>query len=129
MVALKVRHSLFAYWVAVKVNGGSHVLVTLADLVNGDSSQSKGGLAFMSVFDGTTPEYPPLNDVLQSHLVSCGICQSSLEKKPVGIGGTPNLCSEWFSILEKFAQMEGELNNVVSHDEYGNEANTRPEVA
>jgi hypothetical protein len=76
----------------------------------------------MSLFDGTTPEYPPLNDVLQAHLKQCARCSESLKRKPVGLGSKPALCSEWFRIIDEWADQEGKANNIVAHDEYGNEA-------
>jgi hypothetical protein len=122
VVALKQKRSLFAYWVAARVNGGNHVHVTILALENGVCNQSNGGQVSMKEFDGTGEEYPPLNDVLQNHLTGCKFCQSSLNKRPVAMGGKPNLCSEWFAILADYAQMEGKVNNVVARDEYGNAA-------
>lgn len=73
--------------------------------------------------DFTSSEYPPLSDVLQKHLTGCSQCQESLSKKPVAnLGGVAVLCSEWFAILRDYAQHEGEVNNIVRHDEYGNYA-------
>jgi hypothetical protein len=76
----------------------------------------------------TSKEYPPLNDVLLMHLNGCEKCQESLKDKPVPnvrlMGMRPSkLCSEWYEIIEDYAQYEGQVNNIVSHDEYGNEAN------
>jgi hypothetical protein len=123
--ALHRGHSLFVFWVAVRVNGGNHVIVTLKEpILNGVSSIGfSERQPFMSESDFTGTEFPSLNDVLQKHLAGCNICQSSLDMKPVpNLGGTPRLCSEWFEIISDYAQYEGEVNNVVARDEFGNEA-------
>lgn len=71
--------------------------------------------------DFTSSEYPPLSDVLEKHLTGCQQCQESLSKRPIAnLGGGTVLCSEWFAILRDWAQREGEVNNVVAHDEFGN---------
>lgn len=73
--------------------------------------------------DFTSAEYQPLADVLENHLTGCEQCQQSLKAKPVpNLGGKPSLCPEWFGILRDYANYEGQVNNVVRHDEFGNYA-------
>lgn len=36
------------------------------------------------------------------------------------------LCSDYTLIIEVWAQQEGEINNIVAHDEYGNYASDTP---
>lgn len=79
----------------------------------------------MTDSDGTNLEYPPLSAVLAKHYETCSQCQASEKKKPVAIAGTPVLCSKWFAILRAYADHEGEVNNIVGHDEYGNSAANR----
>jgi hypothetical protein len=33
-----------------------------------------------------------------------------------------NLCSDYRAIIQEWADREGEVNNIVDHDEYGNQA-------
>lgn len=82
----------------------------------------------MSESDGTTTEYPPLSDVVTAHQNGCETCQQNRERKPIpNLGGSPTLCSELIGIFQQYAQREGEVNNIVAHDEYGNAA-PRPEA-
>lgn len=90
--------------------------------MNMDGSEYSGTRQSMNDTDFTHSEYPPLSDVLQKHLTGCEQCQSSLEKKPARLGENPVLCSEWFNILRDYAQTEGQVNNIVAHDEYANNA-------
>lgn len=82
----------------------------------------------MSESDSTNTEYPPLSDVVNAHLTGCLVCQDNMKKKPV-----PNVlppvaqdkitCSSLLAIYKRYADYEGRVNNIVAHDEYGNEAN------
>lgn len=40
----------------------------------------------------------------------------------MGLGQVTGLCSEYWSIIQDFADREGEVNNIVAMDEYGNPA-------
>ena len=73
-------------------------------------------------YDFTGKEFPPLYDVQQKHLETCEQCAASLRGKPVSLGEKPKLCSEWFHIIYSYAQMEGQVNNIVAEDEHGNVA-------
>lgn len=76
--------------------------------------------------DSTNSEYPLLNDALQNHLTGCAQCQMGTEMgTPVpnlNKSGKVPLCQEWFRIISDYAQHEGQVNNIVARDEYGNEA-------
>jgi hypothetical protein len=76
----------------------------------------------MTSSDFMSPEYPQLNDELSEHLDGCETCQAGVKAKPVAIAAKPQLCSKWFAIIQKWADKEGAINNIVAHDEYGNEA-------
>lgn len=79
----------------------------------------------MSNTDSTNSESLPLNDVLQNHLTGCEQCQSSVregERPVANVNGTPKLCAEWFRIIREWSAYEGKVNNIVAHDEFGNEA-------
>lgn len=72
--------------------------------------------------DFTGKEFPPLNDVLQRHLIGCRQCRESLEERPTGFGQRTTLCSEWQEIITNYADQEGKVNNVVARTEYGYDA-------
>lgn len=77
----------------------------------------------MSQYSFGTGEYPPLNDAVKTHLDGCLICQVNLRRKPVpNVGGNKNVCSDLLAIYQAYADYEGEVNNIVAHDEYGNHA-------
>lgn len=77
----------------------------------------------MNSSNGETPERPPLNVAITAHLNGCGVCQANLKRKPVpNLGGSPTLCSELLDIHRIYAEWEGEVNNIVARDEYGNSA-------
>lgn len=82
----------------------------------------------MSESGSSSTEYPPLNDVLASHLTGCAQCQESLKRKPVGNleGHNDTHCAEWWQVIEEWSRREGYVNNVVAHDEHGNQARTSP---
>lgn len=78
----------------------------------------------MKYFDSTTKENPLLSDVLEAHLQECRRCRPE-KRAPIpnlNPGGGSSLCSEWFEIIRQYAVFEGVVNNVVAHDEFGNEA-------
>lgn len=66
----------------------------------------------------------PQSDVVTEHLTGCARCQELQTKPPVanlnplGMG----VCSDLLAIFQWYADYEGEVNNVVNHDEYGNYA-------
>jgi hypothetical protein len=66
---------------------------------------------------------PLLADLLSLHLTLCSNCQP--DQRPVGLGGKSRLCSGYWELVQKWADREGQLNNVVAHDEYGNQADTQ----
>jgi hypothetical protein len=61
---------------------------------------------------------------LKEHLESCSQCQSNLTSKPIGMGSVTQLCSNYQDIIAVWAEKEGRVNNIVAHDEYGNQAST-----
>lgn len=66
----------------------------------------------------------PQSDVVADHLAGCLLCQVIQEKGPVpnlNPHGT-NVCSDLQAIFQWYADYEGEVNNIVNHDEYGNYA-------
>ena len=75
----------------------------------------------MSDSSTTNSEWPPLNDVIQAHLEGCSECQKAAAQ-PNGLGQKTTYCSNYWRIFQLYAEREGELNNVVAHDEYGNQA-------
>ena len=77
---------------------------------------------FSKFYDSSTRERVPLNDVVANHLAQCETCQATMQRKPMGLGQTSRLCFEYQDIIEDYAELEGILNNVVAHDEYGNQA-------
>lgn len=78
----------------------------------------------MSDTDSTASDYPSLGERLARHLENCSECQSTLTKRPKGFGTTTELCSSYQAIIAEWANQEGWVNNIVAHDEYGNEAST-----
>jgi len=80
----------------------------------------------MNKSHGENTERPPLNDVLTKHLNGCPICQDNLSRKPIpNMGGSRLVCSERLRLIQEWADAEGRANNIVAHDEYGNQAPTR----
>lgn len=47
-----------------------------------------------------------------------------MDRKPKGLGQTSQLCFEYQDIIQDWSDLEGQLNNIVAHDEYGNQAPT-----
>jgi hypothetical protein len=73
--------------------------------------------------DSTSTENPPLHDRLTDHLANCSECQATIKSKtPLGIGTISKHCSEYQRIISEWAEHEGAVNNIVAHDEYGNQA-------
>ena len=62
----------------------------------------------------------PLAEVLAEHLTHCSSCQP--DQRPVGLGGESHLCGVYWDLVQEWSDREGQLNNVVAHDEYGNNA-------
>lgn len=76
----------------------------------------------MSQFYSGSGELRPQSDVVSEHTMKCSKCLDAMGKPPV-----PNLnplgmgvCSELLGIFQWYANYEGEINNIVNHDEYGN---------
>lgn len=115
--------SQFGYWVLVMDSNGKAVSNTQMNFTG-----YYGRHRSVSDSDFTGAEYPPLSDVLEKHLASCDTCKRSLDKKPQGNlqGTNPQLCSEWYALIVDYAQREGEVNNIVAHDEYGHDAPKSP---
>jgi hypothetical protein len=64
-----------------------------------------------------------LNDAVQEHVNSCSQCSKLIKSlRPIGLGATSPLCSEYWRIIREWSDTEGYVNNIVAHDEYGNEA-------
>lgn len=75
----------------------------------------------MSSADSTSPEdILFLHEQLSEHLLSCLRCQANSKSKPVGLGQISQYCSEYQSIIRQWSDKEGQVNNIVNHDEYGN---------
>jgi hypothetical protein len=91
---------------------------------NGDSVSS-GGQQSPNDTTSTSTENPPLSEQVQNHLTGCKYCQQSLTMGPAGLGQSNQLCSEYWAIIRAWSAREGEVNNIVAHDEYGNQAPTR----
>lgn len=79
----------------------------------------------MSESNSASMEPLPLSDVVSVHIQSCPTCQDNLTKPPVSnLNPTGRqVCSELTLIFQFYADWEGAVNNIVSHDEYGNDAN------
>jgi hypothetical protein len=69
----------------------------------------------------TSEEFPPLGELLRKHLEKCSVCQSRIQTTPNGLGMVSRLCFEYQDIIADWADREGQANNIVNHDEYGNE--------
>lgn len=66
----------------------------------------------------------PLGDQLNEHLENCSECAKRTEGKtrPAGFGMTSPFCSTYQDIIAVWAEKEGQINNIVDHDEFGNRA-------
>lgn len=78
--------------------------------------------AYPRFYDSTTGERLPLNDVLNEHLSTCQICQEDMTRRPKGLGQISRLCFEYQDIIQDWSRLEAIVNNIVAHDEFGNEA-------
>jgi hypothetical protein len=76
----------------------------------------------MTDIASTFSEDQPLHERLARHLENCSKCQASLIKRPMGFGTVTDLCSDYQAIIAEWANREGEVNNIVDHDEFGNKA-------
>lgn len=84
---------------------------------------------FSRFYDSSTGERVPLNVVLENHLMNCQRCQEMIPKKPSGLGQISKFCFEYQDIIQDWAQLESRLNNIVAHDEFGNQAPTSADPA
>lgn len=107
---------MYMFWAHSKITNTARGTLRMSG--NESSVQQR----YPKFFDSSTGEYLPLNVVLQSHISTCGKCQETLEKKPQGLGQLSRLCFEYQDLIQDWSIIEGELNNIVAHDEYGNEA-------
>lgn len=77
----------------------------------------------MSDTNSTDSEDKSLHEQLSEHLENCSQCQTAVQSmKPIGLGQHSPLCSEYQFIIAIWADKEGSVNNIVAHDEFGNEA-------
>jgi hypothetical protein len=63
---------------------------------------------------------PTLGELLADHLAHCSSCVP--DQRPVGLGGESLLCGVYWDLVQEWSDREGNLNNIVAHDEYGNDA-------
>lgn len=66
---------------------------------------------------------PLLADILSLHLTLCSSCKP--DARPAGLGQRSALCDGYWQLVQRWADREGKVNNVVAHDEYGNQADTQ----
>lgn len=76
----------------------------------------------MSDTNSMSQDSPSLHEMLSEHLQTCKDCQAQIEQKPKGLGQASQFCFKYLAIIARWADNEGEVNNIVAHDEYGNEA-------
>lgn len=77
----------------------------------------------MSDTNSTSDDSRSLHEMLSEHLAACEKCQS-VPKTPLALGQRDRHCFNYLAIIRQWADREGRVNNIVSHDEYGNEAST-----
>lgn len=77
----------------------------------------------MSDTNSTSDDSPSLHEMLSEHLTTCEKCQSA-PTTPLALGQRDRHCSKYLAIIREWADSEGRANNIVSHDEYGNEADS-----
>ena len=65
-------------------------------------------------------EITDIAEMVREHLTFCSDCQPPF--KPVGLGMKAGFCAAYWDMVRSWADQEGRLNNVVAHDEYGNDA-------
>lgn len=63
-----------------------------------------------------------IDDAIQMHLVDCEQCRKASVSRPVAIGQKSGHCDQYWHMQLMRADMEGKVNNIVAHDEYGREA-------
>lgn len=78
----------------------------------------------MTDTDSTSSGDRPLSELLSEHLRTCSDCQPVIESKtrPYGFGMVSRLCFKYQDIIATWSDKEGEINNIVAHDEFGNQA-------
>lgn len=86
------------------------------------ASESSEKQLYPNFFDSSTGERKPLHDVLNEHINGCQNCQETSQRKPNGLGQISRLCFKYQDLVQDWAELEGLVNNIVAHDEYGNEA-------
>lgn len=64
-----------------------------------------------------------IDDAIAMHLVDCDQCRESIiNLRPLGIGQRSGHCNAYWQLQLMRAEYEGKVNNVVAHNEYGDEA-------
>jgi hypothetical protein len=64
-----------------------------------------------------------IDDAIQMHLVDCDQCREMTERSgPVKMGERSGHCAEYWHLQILRANYEGQVNNIVAHTEYGDEA-------
>ena len=77
----------------------------------------------MNDTNSTSGDSRSLHEMLSEHLAACGKCQS-VTTEPLGLGQRDRHCFKYLAIIHQWADNEGRVNNIVSHDEFGNEADS-----
>lgn len=71
-------------------------------------------------------ENASLHDVLTAHVKLCSQCKEVARRdRPRGLGMVSNFCSDYQELIKAWAMTEGKVNNIVAHDEFGNQAPTQ----
>lgn len=64
-----------------------------------------------------------LDEMIQMHLVDCDQCQHAImTDRPRAIGQKSSHCNTYWELQLMRAKIEGKVNNIVAHTEYGDEA-------
>ena len=66
-----------------------------------------------------------IDDVIAKHLIECNQCADSARKGPVKLGEKSRHCDDYWHLQWLRATYEGQVNNIVAHTEYGDEAPVR----
>lgn len=100
---------------------------------SGDAGKSK--LSSNRLFGGETQRNAAipdgsssvtLDEAIQMHLIDCDQCRRvSITAKPVAIGQKSGHCDTYWAMMLLRAEFEGKVNNIVAHNEYGDEAPKR----
>lgn len=61
-------------------------------------------------------------DQITGHLLTCMRCAEASRTGPVGLGQKSAHCDAYWQLVLAQAEEEGFINNIVAHDEHGNEA-------